>query len=163
MQPQNRSRAGHPVWVVTCLLAFLSSAPQVLPSVTAMLAWIDGEHHVSVTMDAQSMRVVLSHDQSGELKSPHHLHCALTRAITALAEPAPFQGPHILNFCSGYSYSFSLRSAPIHAYVPNGNGGWLSPLPWSSDAAERFAWRSTAPVDREPPPLMPLRTVVLLI
>lgn len=146
-----------------CLLAFLCSAPQVLPTVTAVLAWIDGEHDVSVTMDEQSMRVVLSHDRSDALKSPRHLHCALTRAITALAEPAPFQGDHILNFGSGSSYSSPLRSASIRLNVPSSDVGWSLNAPQLSAAAARFFGSNTAPVDREPPPLRPLRTVVLLI
>ncbi len=91
-----------PIGVMLCLLAYLLSATPLLPVATAVIAWLDGEHHVTLAMEKDGVSVVLGHDERDARKSLTHTHCIVSSALTLLAEPAgPAHSDHVLNFQAG--------------------------------------------------------------
>lgn len=84
-----------------CLLAYLGVATPMVPVLTVVTAWMDGEHRVSMSMAGQSSRVVLSHDANDPIKFLSHSHCAVSRGLASLAEPQnPFHPDHVLQFAA---------------------------------------------------------------
>ncbi len=120
------------------LLTFLLSATPVLPVVTALAAWLDGEHHVSVSIDRHKARVVLSHDATDPRKAITHAHCVVSRAIASIAEPPePFHPDHILSFGA----SEALRNC-------SSNTRLLAP---SADIISAAVWHFSSAVCRTEP------------
>ena len=91
-----------PLWAWLCLLAYVASATPLPPLVTALVAWMDSDHRVTLTADSDGTRVVLAHDAGTGRRAITHTHCAVSRLLTLLAEPAgPAPSDHILAFHSG--------------------------------------------------------------
>ena len=89
----------HPALGLACLLVYLCFAIPIAPAATALAAWFDGEHNVSVAMERTGTRVVLSHDSSQPLKSVTHFHCLVSRTILSIGKQIePFHADHILSF-----------------------------------------------------------------
>jgi hypothetical protein len=154
-----------PLWASFLLLAFLLSATPILPVLTALTAWLGGEHDVSVAMDRNGARVVLSHDSADPLKVITHSHCVVSRAITSIAEQAePFHSDHILTF----SGSDTLRNCSSNARLLTPSADVLSAAVWhfSFDACRTEPTYLATPVVGSPSPSLSVtiaRATVLLI
>jgi hypothetical protein len=141
----------HPFLGTVCLLAYLCFATPLMPVVTAMAAWFDGEHHVSVSMERDGARVILSHDASDPRKDLTHSHCLVSHALTLLAEPAgPEHTDHVLNFQT--TSSTMLRSATLRTAVQSADEMLVAPaapvtLPFSRPVTTVEA----PPLDLPPP------------
>ncbi len=90
-----------PLIGLMCLLAYLGVATHLIPALAALTAWVDGEHQVSMAVEGQTSRVILSHDSKDPIKSLSHAHCAVSRGLASLGEPPnPFHPDHVLQFAS---------------------------------------------------------------
>ncbi len=154
-----------PLWASFLLLAFLLSATPILPVLTALTAWLGGEHDVSVAMDRNGARVVLSHDSADPLKVITHSHCVVSRAITSIAEQAePLHPDHVLSF-SGTGTARNC-SATTRVFAPSFDDFTAAVYSFSSDASRIKPTTSTAPVVGPCPASLSVtiaRSTVLLI
>ena len=154
-----------PFWASFYLLTFLLSATPVLPVFTALAAWLDGEHLVSVSIDRDKARVVLSHDATDPRKAITHAHCVVSRAITSIAEqPEPFHPDHILSF----NGSDVLRNCSSNTRLLAPSADVLSAAVWRSsfDACRVEPSFPAAPVMGPPSPSLSVaitRATVFLI
>lgn len=148
-----------------CLLAYLLSATPLLPVITALVAWVDGEHRVSLSADKDSTRIVLSHDARDPRMALTHAHCAVSRALMLLAESSgPVDSDHILNFQS--ASSTTLREATPSAAVPIADKILVPPAPADAVVLTRLLTNVEAPLLDIPPPatsVVVARATVLLI
>lgn len=90
-----------PLIGLMCLLAYLGVSTPLMPALAAVTAWLEGEHRVSMAVEGQTSRVILSHDSKDPIKSLSHSHCAVSRGLASLGEPPnPFHPDHVLLFAS---------------------------------------------------------------
>jgi hypothetical protein len=148
-----------------CLLAYFFSATPLLPIATALVAWADGEHRVALSADKDGTRVVLGHDARDPRTALTHSHCAVSRALTLLAEPSgPDHADHILNFQSGSSTI--VREASPWVAVPQADAGPVAPASVAAVILPTLVSNVEAPLLDIPPPaisVMVARATVLLI
>jgi hypothetical protein len=132
---------------------------------TAFVAWIDGEHRVALAADKDGTRIVLGHDASDPRRALTHSHCAVSRVLTLLAEPAgPEHADHILNFQSGACTT--LRDGTAWVAAPQADSVLVLPAAASALALSKPPANVEAPLLDIPPPAMAVvvaRATVLLI
>ena len=165
--PMRRPATGRlrPIWAAICLLAYFLSATPLLPIATALIAWADGEHRVTLSSDKDITRVVLGHDARDPRQSLTHSHCVVSRALTLLAVPSgPEHADHVLNFQCGNSTT--LREATPWTAAPQLGVDLVSPPSGAAVVLPRLASNIEAPLlDIPPPPIciLVVRATVLLI
>ena len=136
-----------------CLLAYLLSATPLLPMATVLVAWADGEHRVALSADRDGTQVVLGHDARDPRTALTHSHCAVSRALTLLAEPSgPAHSDHVLNF---QSPSFTtLRGAAPCVSVPPADETLVAPAAAATVVLPQLVTNIEAPLLDIPPPAM---------
>lgn len=95
---------------VICLWAHLCSVTHLLPSITAAIASIDGQHHVPIRFAGDDSRVVLSHDETDGRKSACHAHSVLSQILVALDESPATEADHLVDF--NHSRVSARRASP---------------------------------------------------
>lgn len=154
-----------PIWASICLLAYFLSATPLLPIATALVAWADGEHRVVLSADKDGTRVVLGHDERDPRTALTHSHCAVSRALTLLAEPSgPVHSDHVLNFQS--ASMTTVREATLRVTVPSADETLAAPATTATVVLPQLVTKVEAPLLDIPPPAMSIvvaRATVLLI
>lgn len=155
----------HPVLGLACLLVYLCFATPITPAATALAAWFDGEHNVSVAMERTGTRVVLSHDASDPRKSVTHSHCLVSRTILSIGNQVePFHADHILSFDNIDSTAAGSTAARIIA--PSVNQPAPAIVLNAQDSREIAPAYAFSPTLGPPPPSLSVvicRVTVLLI
>lgn len=149
------------VLALVCVWVYLAATIPLFPLATAGLAWIDGDHRVSIGFTGTSLKIVLSHDPADPAKAPQHIHCALTHGVLLLSETCQEGAPdHVLQFRHSHFSSQRENRSPSRVTAP------------SEPPVSLFTLAFTLPTPgRElrprfvPPPSSPdvVRTTVLLI
>jgi len=154
-----------PIRAAICLLAYFLSATPLLPIATALVAWADGEHRVALAADIDGAQVVLAHDARDPRKALTHSHCAVSRVLTLLAEPAGSDhADHVLNFQCGDSTK--LREATRWIAAPQADAGLVVPASVAAVVLPRLVTNVEARLLDIPPPAISIvvaRATILLI
>lgn len=150
---------------VICLWAHLCSVTHLLPSITAVIAWIDGQHNVSIRLDDNGSEVVLSHDETDGRKSTAHDHCVVSQFLIAFAEAPTGEADHLVDFDLtqvSARRSSSQRSEALPADLLPSHFPSFSRLTETSRVP--FAVATSAPAILSPAPSVTVaHTVVILI
>jgi len=84
---------------MVCLLVYLCTATVLVPGGAAVLAWLGGEHRVTMASTPSGVRVVLHHDLKAGDINVGHSHGILSRTVTLLAQySTPGETDHVLDF-----------------------------------------------------------------
>ncbi len=149
------------VLALGCVWAYLAATIPLLPLAMAGLAWVDGDHRVSIGFTGKSLKIILAHDPADPAKAPEHIHCALTQGVLLLSEACQDGAPdHVLQFHQGHSPSQRENRAPSLVTSPGQSPASLSTVAFilPSPAKELRPRLVLAP----PSPNV-VRTTVLLI
>ena len=99
---------------VLCLLAYLFGATPLLPMGTALVAWLDGDHYVSLNTQDNGLKIVLHHDNANTRTALTHSHCLVAGALVLMSKPSCSSEPdHVLSFRNGSSTALREVSAPL--------------------------------------------------
>lgn len=95
-----RVKSGLRLWAAwLCLVMQIGVATPLPAFATALTAWLDGEHRVSLAVCAGELEVVLAHDPTNPRMVPTHQHSALCRMLVSLAPPAGSrEADHVIGF-----------------------------------------------------------------
>lgn len=149
---------------VICLWAHLCSVAHLLPSLTAVVAWIDGQHYVSIRIDDNGSRVVLSHDETIGRMSARHSHRVVSQILVAFAESPTAEADHLVDFSQTH-VSARRSSAQRSESIPVDHFACI--LLHASRLTESlrvpFAAASALSISSPAPSVAVARTVVILI
>lgn len=153
-----------------CAWAYLAATIPLIPLATACLAWIDGDHRVSIGFTGDSLNVILAHDSRDPQKSPDHIHCALTQGVLLFQGDIRYQetpqdgsSDHVLQFRHCQVPSQRENREPWMSKAPGQCPGFLSALAFNLPAS---AEKLTASVPDSPPvspSVQVARTTILVI
>lgn len=153
-----------------CVWAYLAATIPLIPLTTACLAWIDGDHHVSIGFSGHSLNVILAHDDADPQKSSDHLHCALTQGVLLFQGGLRYSedsqdksSDHVLQFRHCQIPGQRESREPWASNAPIQSPVFLSALAFDlpSPAAELFASAPRSP--SVSPSVHIVRTTVFLI
>jgi hypothetical protein len=95
-----RVKSGLRLWAAwLCLVVQIGAATPLPAFATALTAWLDGEHRVSLAVCDGELEVVLAHDLTNPRMVPTHQHSAVCRMLVSLAPPAGSrEADHVIGF-----------------------------------------------------------------
>lgn len=165
---------GIAVLAALCLVLQLAVCSPLLPLVTALAAWWDGDHSVCFVVRSGEIHLELRHVHgAGTLASSHH-HGTATRALVLFSEPnSPSDPDHVLEFASSQPFPrdtrASLRSPVGGAEIQNFSnvGVLLDTLPGGDPVLAGVLPLRTSlrrvPLPDRVPPIAVSGSVILLI